>query len=303
VGLKKFLAILAAGAILLIVLAAWFLPLDEDFRVENPLWNGFKNLSTNYPVQSLDSFASLPFSPRGTTFILVPYLSLTPAELEQLNGYISQGGRLILADDYGHGNQILEYLGLAVRFSGDVLLDPLANYKNNRYLPEIIHLRPNPLTTNTESLGFNHATSLVNTDNASVIALSSSFSFLDTNDNGSYDDDEPTGPFPVIYRANVGSGQVVMIADPSLFINSMNEIDENEDFIQNIAATTGSLYLDQSHLPPSDLHRTKNLLARVREYLASPLVTAGLVALAVAITLKPIWYRSRERPENIRDYL
>jgi hypothetical protein len=298
VGLKKFLAILAAGTILLVVLFVWFLPLDDDFRVENPLWNGLKDLKVNLPVQSLESFAGLPFSPRGTTLILVPYLSLTPAELEQLNSYISQGGRLILADDYGHGNQILEYLGLTVRFSGEVLLDPLANYKNNRYLPKIIHLRPDPLTVNAESLGFNHATCLVNTDNASVIALSSSFSFLDRNNNGRYDDDEPSGPFPVIDRTNVGSGQVVLVADPSLFINSMNEIDENKGFTQNIAATTGSLYLDQSHLPPSDLHQTKNLLARLREYLASPLVTAGLVALAVVITLKPIWYKSRERPEN-----
>ena len=293
-GIKKFLVILAAGTILVVVIAAWFLPLDEDFRVENPIWNGSKNLSASYPVQSLESFAELPLSPRGTTLILVPYLNLTSVELEQLNSFISEGGRLILADDYGHGNQILEYLGLEVRFSGEVLVDPLINYKTKDF-PKIIHFKSDLLTINTESLVLNHATCLVNTQDNSVIALSSSFSFLDRNENGTYEDDELSGPLPVICYKTLGDGQVVLVADPSLFINSMNAIDENEGFIQNIADTTTSLYIDQSHLPPSDLHQTKTLLARGRGYLASPLMTAGLVALVVIITLEPVWYKRKGR--------
>ena len=292
-GLKKFLVILTACIILLVILAAWFLPLDEDFRVGNPLWNGSKNLSMSFPVLSLESFADLPLSPRGTTLILVPYLNLTSVELEQLNGFISKGGRLILADDYGHGNQILEYLGLEVRFSGEVLVDPLINYKT-KHFPKIIHFNSDPLTINTESLVLNHATCLVNTEDDSIIALSSSFSFLDLNENGTYEDDELSGPLPVICRKTSGDGQVVLVADPSLFINSMNAIDENEGFIQNIVDTTSFLYIDQSHLPPSDLHRTKTLLARGREYLASPLMTAGLVVLVVVFTLKPVWYKKKE---------
>ena len=293
-GIKKFLVILAAGTILVVVIAAWFLPLDEDFRVENPFWNGSKNLSASYPVQSLESFAELPLSPRGTTLILVPYLNLTSVELEQLNSFISEGGRLILADDYGHGNQILEYLGLEVRFSGEVLVDPLINYKTKDF-PKIIHFKSDLLTINTESLVLNHATCLVNTKDNSVIALSSSFSFLDRNENGTYEDDELSGPLPVICYKTLGDGQVVLVADPSLFINSMNAIDENEGFIQNIADTTTSLYIDQSHLPPSDLHQTKILLARGRGYLANPLMTAGLVALVVIITLEPVWYKRKGR--------
>jgi len=297
VALKKFLLILAAAMILVVVLAAWFLPLDEDFRVENPLWNGLKNLNTSYPVQPLESFADLPLSSGGTTFILIPYLNLTSVELEQLNSFISEGGRLILADDYGHGNQILEYLDLEARFSGEVLVDPLLNYKT-KYFPKIIHFESDPLTINMESLVLNHATCLLNTEADSVIALSSSFSFLDTNENGTYEDDEISGPLPVICRETIGDGQVVLVTDPSLFINSMNAIDENEGFIQNIADTTTSLYIDQSHLPPSDLHRTKILLARGRDYLASPLMTAGLVTLVVVITLKPVWYKRQERQND-----
>ena len=41
--------------------------------------------------------------------------------MEQLRRFTVRGGRLILADDYGYGNRILEYLGLAPRFAEQVL--------------------------------------------------------------------------------------------------------------------------------------------------------------------------------------
>lgn len=295
--LRRFLIILTAALIILLITAVWYLPLDEDFRVENPFWNGSRDISASYPVRSLESLSGLPTPPQGVTLILIPYLQCTPEELGQLKGFISEGGRLILADDYGHGNQVLEYLGLKTRFSGDVLLDQLSNYKNKQF-PRINHLSPDPLTTNTTSLVFNHATCLLNTANTSTIALSSSFSFLDQNDNGIREDDEPTGPLPVIYRHKLGSGQVILISDPSLFINSMKTIDENSRFIQNIVASTTSLYIDQSHLPPSELHETKILLAKARGYLTNPLATAGLVTLVLITALKPVWYKKKEGPEE-----
>jgi len=143
----------------MLIIAVWFFPSNEDFRVENPFWNGTRDISASYPAQPLESLSDLPPSPQGTTLILIPYLNCTPAELEQLNRFVSQGGRLVLADDYGYGNQILEYLGLRARFAGETLLDPLVNYKNKQF-PKIIHLEPSLLTSNTGSLVFNHATCL-----------------------------------------------------------------------------------------------------------------------------------------------
>ena len=296
--LRRFLILVTVALVILLIIAAWFLPLDDDFRVENPLWNGTKDMHTSHPAQPLESLSDLPSSPQGATLIFIPYLSCTPGELEQLSSFITKGGRLILADDYGYGNQVLEYLELEMRFSSEPLLDPLTNYRNREF-PRIVHLKPDALTINTESLIFNHATCLINTENTSTIAMSSSFSFLDENENGTRDDDELTGPLPVIYRHHLGDGEMVLVSDPSLFINSMKQMDENDSFIQNVVATTkGNLYIDQSHLPPSDLHRTKSLLAQGRNLLKKPLVTAGLVTLILIIALKPVWYRKKENREE-----
>ncbi len=291
--LRRFLVILIVVLVIILTIVVWFFPSNEDFRIENPFWNGTRDISSLIPVSSLESLSDLPTSPQGVTLILVPYLDFTPTELDRLNSFVTQGGTLVLADDYGYGNQILEYLGLKARFSGHFLFDPLFSYKN-KWFPRISHLTSTSVTTNTESLVLNHATCLVDVEASDVLALSSSFSFLDLNSNQTWDEEEPTGPLPVISQHSLAAGQIILISDPSIFINSMEAIESNYNFIQNIAGiTTSRLLIDQSHLPPSNLHQTKNLLASIRGYLTTPVGTLGLVILALTITLMPIWYRKK----------
>ncbi len=291
--LHKFLVILTIALVIILVVVVWFSPSNEDFRTENPFWNGTKDMSSVIGALPLESLSDLPTSPEGSTLILIPYLDFTPTELDQLNRFVTQGGVLVLADDYGYGNQILEYLGLKARFSGQVLFDPVYSYKN-KWFPRISRLTSNPITNNTESLVLNHATCLIDVEAGDTLALSSSFSFLDLNGNGTWDEDEPTGPLPVISHHNLADGQIIIISDPSIFINSMETIESNYNFIQNIAGTS-TLLIDQSHLPPSNLHQSKNLLASIRGYLITPVGTLGLVIVALTITLIPIWHKGREK--------
>ncbi len=291
--LHRFLAILTIVLVIILIGVVWFFPSNEDFRTENPFWNGTKDINSAIGALPLESLSDLPTASEGVTLLLIPYLSFTSAELNQLNQFITQGGVLVLADDYGYGNQILEYLELKARFSGQVLLDPLFNYKS-KWFPRISHLAPDSTTTNIDSLVLNHATCLVDVDTDEVIALSSPFSFLDLNGNEAWDTGELTGPLPVISQYNLADGQIILISDPSIFINSMGTIESNYGFIQNIAGTS-KFFIDQSHLPPSTLHQSKNLLAFIRSYLTTPLGTLILVILVLTMTLIPIWHKRREK--------
>ena len=290
-GLHKFLIILTIAVLLILTAAVWFYPSNEDFKTENFFWNGTRDICVNHAALPIESLKELPISPHGTTLILIPYLALTDSELAALNTFVIKGGRLILADDYGHGNQVLEYLGLRARFAEQALLDPLSNYKN-QWFPRIVHIQTSPLTINTGSLVFNHATSLINVEKTDTIALSSMFSFLDQNDNKKRDDGEPTGPLPVISQHKLGSGQITLISDPSIFINSMQALGSNSNFVKNIAAATSyHLLIDQSHLPPSNLHLAKKLLERARSLLTAPLGILLLVISMLVFTLLPIWHK------------
>lgn len=287
-GIYKFLALLTCIFIIILMTVIWYFPENDDFGAGNPFWNGIQEMMASGELQPLSSLGGLPSDPHGATLIIIPYIQMTDAELDRLHRFASRGGRLIIADDYGYGNDILERIELNVRFSGQVLLDPLIYY-SNKYFPVIYHLEPDPLTAGTDSLVLNHATGLINVGTPNILAMSSSFSFLDLNDNGTLDNDEINGPLPVVSRHNINDGEVLLISDPSLFINVMRPIEGNNRFIQNITGTGGTVYIDQSHLPASDLSRSRNTLKQAREFLSNPAAAAVVAAAVVVISLAPVW--------------
>ena len=197
-NLHRFLVMLTLFLALALAVTIWFFPSNEDFRTENPFWNGSKEISFSHQVSPLESLANLPSSPRGSTLIIIPYLEFSPAELEALDSFVTLAGTMVLADAYGYGNQVLRHLGLKGQFSGQTLLDPLANDKN-QWFPRIYHFKASSFTSNIDSLVLNHATCLTDVEANDILASSSSFSFLDLNDNQTRDEDEPAGPLPVIH--------------------------------------------------------------------------------------------------------
>ena len=134
--LRKLLPLLSFIILLLLVALVWFFPSTGDFRVDNPFWNGVSGFSDEFDVVAVDSYDNLPVDPTGTAFVVVPYEEFSVSELEEITDYVSLGGTLLVFDDFGFGNQILDYFGVDARFSGDYLLDPLFNYKNG-FFPKI----------------------------------------------------------------------------------------------------------------------------------------------------------------------
>jgi hypothetical protein len=295
---------LLLALILLIVLAlsmiVWFYPPTGDFRTDNPFWNGLSSLSEQTEVTTLSSLSNLPSPSKGTSLLIVPYEQFTESDLSAIKNYVTSGGTLVLLDDYGFGNQVLTSLGSDMRFNGQPLIDPLFDY-HSKYLPKITDFTSTPLSANVSSIVFNHPTALSGTSSATVVAQSSSFSFLDSNQDGTWDPDELNGPFPVVAYAKISQGYVVAVADPSFLINGMLSLDDNLQFYHNIVsvqATNPQVYVDQSHLPHSLLDDGKAILNPIYSVVASPLGTLSLIVVALAISLKPMWERRGKHDEK-----
>lgn len=293
---RKKLLVLMLVIVLVLSAIVWFYPPTGDFRADNPFWNGISVLSGQAKVTPVGSLGDLPSVGKGTALVLVPYEEFSDSELGQLRSYVSSGGTLVLLDDYGFGNQVLASLGLNMRFIGQPLLDPLFDYRNDQ-LPKITIFADVSVAANVSSVVFNHATALSGTSSVSVIASSSSFSFVDMNNDGEFDSGDLSGPLPVAAYVNVDQGCVVAVADPSCLINGMISMDDNLQFISNIADIRGGnsqVFVDQSHLPTSPLDEAKGSLAIIYGVVASPLGTLSLIALALAIPLTSVFKR-RER--------
>jgi hypothetical protein len=277
----------------------WFYPASGDFRADNPFWNGVQTLCNQHNVTPINAFSDLPSSATGTAVIIVPYTQFTEAELTQTRNYVSTGGTLILLDDYGYGNQVLDSLGSKIKFNSQPLLDPLFAYQN-KWLPKITDFTNTPLKANVSSIVFNHATTL-EAESGIIVAESSSFSFLDLNYNQIRDANEPTGPLPVAAYQKIGQGYVVAVSDPSILINCMIDQGDNLQFIQKAAALQTAaprIYIDQTHLPTSALDEAKETLAVIYGAAASPVGTLLAASSILAFTLYPLWKKVKKHDKN-----
>ena len=293
--LRKFALWLTLLIIVSLTALVWFYPSSQDFKAKNPSWNGAREFARHFGADSLQSLDDLPQNPGDTVLVVIPYIEVSRTDLAALKLYVSNGGTLVLADDYGYGNTVLEYLKINASFNGAPLLDPLFNYKNS-YLPRVTDFTTSAITQNISNIALNHATSLDAGVGVQAIARSSAASFLDINNNTVHDEDETAGPLTVAAQAAVANGRVIILSDPSMIINSMLDMDDNNAFIANIIKSAGAdseVMFDESHLPKDNLDEAQGGLAALRGKLATPAGIALILTVIVALALLPIWFRGK----------
>jgi hypothetical protein len=280
----KTLDVLLPTAALIIIISMvclWASPSVQDFMTANSLWNGVRYISGEFGATSIDSLKELPDSPQGKTLLSIPSLQYGEESLAELQEFVALGGRLLLLDDHGQGNGVLEYLGLEARFSGTPLLDPLYCYRNQQ-LPKITDFSPEIEREGIEVVVLNHATSLTDVAESGVIAWSSAASFLDFDKNNNWSPAEEKGPFPVAAKYRVGRGTVILVSDPSIIINSMIRRDDNRTFVNyliGLETGQGDLLIDRQHLGKDPRDASRLGLANVRAVLSRPYSLLGLVAI------------------------
>lgn len=290
---RRFLAAVAALTLLAVAVILWVHPSKTDFAPSNPYWNGLSSAHSEFGLSPVASLDLLLTQPRGTALLVIPTTPLGAGDLEEVHRYVEAGGILILMDDFGFGNALLERLGVSARFDGRLLVDPLFNHRSRR-LPRILDLEPGPASEGVEGLVLNHATVISTTDGAvglTTVARSSPASYLDANANGQRDADEAAGPFVVVALGRVGEGHVALVSDPSLLLNSMLGLGHNRRFVRNLFHLAGEgaqVFVDEARMPVAALDQTKRGLARLRKTLFYPvaafaLAGAGLVYPLVAL--------------------
>jgi hypothetical protein len=81
-----------------------------------------------------------------------------------------------------------------------------------------------------------------------VLVHSSNYSYIDDNRNKQLDDDENLSRYPVATVEGLGAGEVVVIGDPSIFINAMLVKPDNQAFTRNLVRGHETVLLDFSHI-------------------------------------------------------
>lgn len=241
---------------------------NHDFCIYNTNWNGCSNLairtyktgqfqptlsynhSSFEPIQQ--SFIDYQLNPVDSSlFIIGPKTEFSNSEINYVHDFVSNGGTLLLSDDFGSANSLLSGLNTSTRFSNELLLD-LSFEKNASFVAiSNFHNQSKIFSKNLSFIVSNYPTMLTLSKQAVLLASSSEVSWLDTMANGKMDADEQKGPFPVVALEPYGDGEILFCSTPSVFINNMKSVGDNNRFriqiMDYVLNGKNRVIIDESH--------------------------------------------------------
>lgn len=291
-------------SIVLILALGFTFPTDVHFDPNNTHWNGLssavKNSDPNRVTDLGDLREEVLYPSQSTLLIVGPTENFGPVEAQEVDHFLDSGGRVVLADDFGTGNDLLEGLEVDARFSGVFLKDYVFKRGGSK-LPTVENVEVSPLTENVSSLALNYSTTLENLgEGSTVLARSSRYSYAVERPERGFEDRENEGPFPILAQIKYRDGNLVLMSDPSVFINSMLDKENNEALLKSLSGDR-EIYVDVSHLEETPLSRYKALLRRFGRLAARPIMRYLLVLL-VTMTIFKVSLSMKEKEEE-RDEL
>jgi len=264
-------------------------PEVNDFRLGNPFWNGMMEVSSLLKPTILNSYSELPTVGYNLTLLLIgPERDFTVGEAEAIMRFMNKGGRVILADELGFGNTLLEKLSLPMRIGGGLVLDPLFKERNAK-LPKARYISD----SHTVEVILNHASIIRGC--SKPILLTTSYSYLDTDMNNVWDPGEEKGPFTVGCIVKIGEGELIIFSDSSLFINSMIILGRNREFLLDIIRDRKVL-IDSSHWSQTIFTLAKSAVIQIFETLNT--VEARYIVVLSALMLIAKFTPTRRKTIN-----
>jgi hypothetical protein len=179
-------------------------------------------------------------------------VSFSASDASTLQSFVKNGGVLVLANDFGNGNAVLSGLGVsAARFNGSLLEDNVSKGVDAAH-PLITDVNASGITAGVHELYFNYGTALdVSGTNVTVLARSAPTSYLSTSASANLS--ATTGAHPVLATFTYGDGRIVLLSDPSVFINDMLGQADNQQLLTSMFAnltggnTAAPIMFDESH--------------------------------------------------------
>lgn len=211
---------------------------------------------------------------------------------------VEGGVNLVVLDEYGYSNKLLNYLGVnAVVVSGVVLDEVFKGF--SRYYPLIkfsLDSKSLELTT------YRPAYVEVFDGDYSLIATTSNYSYVDVDGDGYYSVGEVMKPYIIVYSRRLGNGSITIITDLDVLSNELLSMN-----LVGIKELVGSpTYLVISYLNLSSVDYVKYLLTKLpiikyRKDITS-LITSYLIITTLSYTSYYVSFNGFSR-RGLRPYI
>lgn len=176
----------------------------------------------------------------GVLLIIGPNMTFTQEEIEQIKLFLKRGNTLLIADDFGTGNEILRELNIPVGISKYPLKDFF--YEGDDRLIVSVRIEDPLLAKNVTKIVTNDPSAIIITRKgetyASKVAMVNFHRRM----------------FPLMTEIQYEEGRIVILSDPDILINQLHN--ENKPFLKNLIEYLGgnTFYFDEAHHPDFNLY-------------------------------------------------
>jgi len=248
---------------------------SDDYDPASDSWNGLSGFvaiarQTGVPVEVPARLELGSLTPSDTVVVVYPTEELPIGSLAE---FMREGGRVVLADDFGSGSELLSVYQIHRRAAGP---SDAPHLRGNDNLPVARPVAAHALSEGVHALVTNHPSAL------SHHALDPLFTTGD-------------GASALVLAGAVGEGRLVVIADPSMLINNMLQFRDNRRFAENVVryaeggrggrvfiVTTDSPFVGRYGEPGSE-RPFHDVSARLADIAHAPTPGAALLVFAVLL--------------------
>jgi hypothetical protein len=265
---------------------------NQEFSRYNTGWNGtsqfFSGLDRHRVVMVSEPARLAQERSGATLLIIAPRRNPSPGELEAYRSFLDQGNTIILADDFGTGNRILSGLTSRISISPGPVASLDREYADPYSVVAYRSANESPVE-DTSTLLLNEPASL---DGGTPLLRTSTFSWIDENRDRHISNDEMLGIYTVMATEKNGQGTLIVISDPSIFINAMADAGgsgDNRGFITHLAAWGTPVLVDQMNSRTRDAAGLGEILHILKTTVLIEVLVFGILILFVA----GAWKRKR----------
>ena len=271
--------------ILLLITAAallcQFSGTDAEYSRFNTNWNGVSDFFTSADAPCIYDYKDLNGKTNSTLLVIAPTNDFGGDELKE---YLRMGNVIIIADQSGNANAFLASVGSDIRVFPQKIRSSDWEYQDSGLFRAYMNEHTPAYWAGCSHIFVNRPAHL--TGGTSFIDTSR-LSWIDINGNNAADTDEPLQVYSVASYNAVENGYVMVISDPSIFINSMQNIQYKENTAVLNALKEQNLFIDQTASETAKGGGIFGLLPLVYQYpAAGAAVLAGIFLLCGLICLR-----------------
>ena len=195
---------------------------NEEFSRYNVGWTGtsdFFSTLDRHTTVDIASPSDLAGYKNATLLLIAPDHTFTPEEGALYRDFVARGNTLLLADDFGSGNTLLQSLGSSILIRKGNLSSADRAYADVNMV--VVHpVGDTGFFPAGSSLVVNQAATLTG---GAPLLRTTIFSWVNENPDRNLSSVKALGTLTVMAQEKIGNGTLYVLSDPSIFINGMND--------------------------------------------------------------------------------